>query len=76
MEEQRPVQGRCRSRRREGTTVASTATLVMIPPETHHNLEEFTLIYLYFPKRQQGSCLKEHDRESGSRQAEFSRRDR
>jgi hypothetical protein len=55
MEEQRPVQGQVQIKADEKELQGEYSNLVMI----HHNLEEFTLNFIYiFPNGQQGKLLK------------------
>lgn len=55
MEEQRPVQGQVQIKADEKELQGEYSNLVMI----HHNIEEFTLNFIYiFPNGQQGKLLK------------------
>jgi len=55
MDEQRPVQGQVQIKADEKELQGEYSNLVMI----HHNLEEFTLNFIYiFPNGQQGKLLK------------------
>jgi hypothetical protein len=55
MEEQRPVQGQVQIKADEKELQGEYSNLLMI----HHNLEEFTLNFIYiFPNGQQGKLLK------------------
>src|SRR5260370_33798825 len=55
MEEQRPVQGQVQIKADEKELQGEYSNLVMI----HHNLEEFTLNFIYiFPNGAQGKLLK------------------
>ena len=55
MEEQRPVQGQVQIKADEKELQGEYSNLVMV----HHNLEEFTLNFIYiFPNGQQGKLLK------------------
>ncbi len=55
MEEQRPVQGQVQIKADEKELQGEYSNLVMI----HHNLEEFTLNFIYiFPNGTQGKLLK------------------
>jgi hypothetical protein len=68
MEEQRPVQGQVQIKADEKELQGEYSNLVMI----HHNLEEFTLNFIYiFPNGQQGKLLKSIFRALGENIARY-----